>query len=88
MEFEIYPCCSSCIECTKGCIGRGTSFFYRAFGNDENEYMDILLMPDTMILYRFIFEWLESKNHPLSIYKWQSIIDSLSAIERDYVLQY
>ena len=50
--------------------------------------MDILLMPDTMILYRFIFEWLESKNHPLSIYKWQSIIDSLSAIERDYVLQY
>lgn len=76
------------LNVTKGCIGRGTSFFYRAFGNNENEYMDILLMPDTMILYRFFFEWLESKNHPLSIYKWQSIIDSLSAIERDYVLQY
>ena len=44
--------------------------------------MNILIMPDTMILYRFFFEWLESKNHPLSTFRWQDIIDTLSDNER------
>lgn len=77
------------LNVTKGCIGRGTDFFYRAFGKNEKEYMDILLMPDTMILYRFFFEWLESKNHPLSKYRWQELISKLNTEERlilsDYV---
>lgn len=76
------------LNATKGCIGRGTSFFYRAFGNNEEEYMNILLMPDTMILYRFFFEWLESKNHPLSTYRWQAIIDSISAEEHHHLICY
>ncbi|MBQ8064913.1 MAG: hypothetical protein IJ200_04560 [Prevotella sp.] len=76
------------LNATKGCIGRGTSFFYRAFGNNEEEYMNILLMPDTMILYRFFFEWLESKNHPLSTYKWLAIIDSLSSEQRQHLICY
>lgn len=76
------------LNVTKGCIGRGVDFFHRAFGDDEKEYYDILLMPDTLILYRFFFEWLESKNHPLSTYKWKQIVDSLTDEERQNVLRY
>lgn len=76
------------LNVTKGCIGRGQTFFYRAFGKTEKEYMDILIMPDTLILYRFFFEWLESKGHKLSKYKWQSIIDSLSEAERMELIEY
>lgn len=76
------------LNVTKGCIGRGTSFFYRAFGKNEQEYMDILLMPDSMILYRFFFEWLETKKHPLSRYAWQRLIDKLNSEQRDYLGTY
>lgn len=76
------------LNVTKGCIGRGQTFFYRAFGKTEKEYMDILIMPDTLILYRFFFEWLESKGHKLSKYRWQSIIDSLSEAERMELIEY
>lgn len=76
------------LNVTKGCIGRGIDFFHRAFGDDEKEYFDILLMPDTLILYRFFFEWLESKDYPLSTYKWKRIVDSLTDEERKNVLRY
>ena len=76
------------LNVTKGCIGRGTSFFYRAFGKTEEEYFNILLMPDTMILYRFFFEWLECKKHPLSKYNWQKKIDALNDEERQHFLDY
>ena len=76
------------LNVTKGCIGRGTSFFYRAFGYTEEEYFNILLMPDSMILYRFFFEWLESKKHPLSKYNWQRMVDAMSEKEKDVFLSY
>jgi hypothetical protein len=45
------------LNSTKGKIGRGKSFFYKAFGEDENEFLNKLLyMPETYILYRFFFE--------------------------------
>ena len=43
---------------TKGKIGRGVSFFEKAFGKDEEEYHKLLEMPETMIIYRYFFEWL------------------------------
>lgn len=76
------------LNVTKGCIGRGQTFFYRAFGKTEKEYMDILIMPDTLILYRFFFEWLEIKKHKLSKYRWQSIIDSLTQNEREELIEH
>ena len=76
------------LNVTKGCIGRGLSFFYRAFGRTEKEYFDILLMPDAMILYRFFFEWLESKGHKLSKYRWERIINNLSETEKAYFIEY
>lgn len=46
------------LNSTKGKIGRGTSFFEKAFGKDIDEYHKLLEMPETMIIYRFFFEWL------------------------------
>jgi len=44
------------LNATKGKIGKGKSFFYRAFGQDLKEFEKILLMPETYILFRFFFE--------------------------------
>ncbi|MFV1951868.1 MAG: hypothetical protein ACC630_07950, partial [Nitrospinota bacterium] len=44
------------LNATKGKVGRGKSFFYEAFGKDENEFFKILYMPEPYILYRFFFK--------------------------------
>lgn len=44
------------LNATKGKIGKGKSFFYEAFGNDEDEYYKLLYMPETYILFRFFFK--------------------------------
>lgn len=49
------------LNSTKGKIGRGHSFFCEAFGKDEDEYMNLLEMPETFIIYRFFFKWLDNK---------------------------
>ena len=46
------------LNSTKGKIGRGTFFFKKAFGENLEEYHKLLEMPETMIIYRFFFEWL------------------------------
>ena len=51
------------LNSTKGKIGRGHSFFCEAFGKDEDEYMDLLEMPETFIIYRFFFKWLDNKKN-------------------------
>lgn len=48
------------LNSTKGKVGRGTSFFKKAFGKDLNEFEELLEMPETMLIYRFFFEWLGS----------------------------
>jgi hypothetical protein len=57
------------LNATKGSIGKGRSYFYKAFGKNEEEYLRLLYMPDTFILFRFFFEkegltneWWESFN--------------------------
>ena len=42
-------------------MGRGESFFYKAFGNTEEEFLELLEMPETFILYRYFFEWIDTK---------------------------
>jgi len=50
------------LNSTKGQIGKGLSFFYEAFGNDDKEYLRLLEMPESFILYRFFFKWLDGIN--------------------------
>ena len=49
------------LNSTKGKVGRGKSFFLEAFGHSEDEYFELLEMPETFILYRFFFKWLDEK---------------------------
>lgn len=44
------------LNSTKGKIGTGLSFFFKAFGSNEEEFYKILLMPETFIIYRLYFE--------------------------------
>jgi hypothetical protein len=63
------------LNSTKGKIARDSdinnSFFEKAFGKNEEEFIKILNMPETMILYRFFFEWLgQEKNYSVSTQSW------------------
>jgi hypothetical protein len=51
------------LNSTKGKIGRGKSFFYKAFGHTEEEFFELLEMPETFILYRYFFESLGDTYH-------------------------
>jgi hypothetical protein len=65
------------LNATKGKIGKGKSFFYKAFGNTEEEFEKLLYMPEPYILYRLFFE---EKGYTA---KWWKDFNSLSAIEKE-----
>ena len=44
------------LNSTKGKVGKGKDFFEKAFGKNEDEFEKLLLMPESMIVYRFYFE--------------------------------
>lgn len=44
------------LNSTKGKVGRGVEFFEEAFGRNEEEFMKILWMPETFIIYRRIYD--------------------------------
>ena len=48
------------LNSTKGKVGRGRAFFHKAFGQNLEEYKKLLEMPETFIVYRFFFEWLDT----------------------------
>lgn len=70
------------LNSTKGSIGRGESYFYKAFGRNLPEFFTLMEMPDTYIIYRFFFEWLEQKDHPWSMVKWVESVNNLSDNDR------
>jgi hypothetical protein len=49
------------LNSTKGKVGKGVEFFGEAFGHTEDEFYELLEMPETFILYRFFFKWLDEK---------------------------
>ena len=65
------------LNATKGKIGRGVSFFEKAFGSNEEEFMELLIMPETFILFRFFFEHLGYTQ------KWRKLMNQLSYQERE-----
>lgn len=68
------------LNATKGKIGRGESFFEKAFGRDEDEYMELLIMPETFLLFRFFFEHLGYTQ------QWREAMANLSDEERDELM--
>lgn len=45
------------LNSTKGKVGKGKSFFERAFGKDEAGFEERLYMPESMLIYRDYFEY-------------------------------
>lgn len=60
------------LNSTKGKVGRGVSFFQEAFGKSEDEYMELLEMPETFIIYRFFFKWLDGTNVGIGTNHWRN----------------
>ena len=48
------------LNSTKGKVGRGKEFFEKAFGKNIEEFHILLEMPETFIIYRFFFDWMNS----------------------------
>lgn len=64
------------LNATKGKVGRGLSFFEKAFGHNEEEYMELLIMPETFLLFRLFFEHLGYTQ------KWREAMYELSDEEK------
>ena len=47
---------SAILQVTKGVVAAGSDFFYKAFGQDIEEYFEILAMPRDLIMFRHHFE--------------------------------
>ncbi len=68
------------LNATKGKIGRGKPFFEKAFGHDEKEFMELLIMPETFILFRLFFEHLGYTQ------EWRRAMDALTPNEREELM--
>ncbi|MEW6551097.1 MAG: hypothetical protein AB1389_03120 [Campylobacterota bacterium] len=68
------------LNSTKGKIGRGISFFEKAFGKNEEEFMKILYMPEAYIIYRLKYECNGNTD------EWYDLFSSLTSVEKDLVL--
>lgn len=47
---------SAILQVTKGVVAAGSDFFYKAFGKDVYEYLELLAMPREFIMFRSYFE--------------------------------
>ena len=77
------------LNSTKGKVGKGITFFLEAFGNDETENMELLEMPETFILYRFFFKWLDEKGSMGTDHWrqcWSHCMNTLAEDEKQLVL--
>ena len=68
------------LNSTKGKVGKGKTFFEEAFGADERRFWTILWMPETFIIYRFMFKDNLSKD-------WERKFWSLPDTELEQVKQ-
>jgi len=69
----------SVLNSTHGKIGRGREFFFKAFGRNEDEFADLLRMPEAFIIKRWDAELLGLTD------KWRKAYRGLSEAERAIV---
>ena len=67
------------LNSTHGKIGRGRTFFFKAFGRTEEEFQDLIIMPEAFIIKRWDAEICGLTN------KWKIAYDALSVSERAFV---
>ena len=72
---------SAILQVTKGVVAAGSDFFYKAFGNTLEEYLDLLAMPRELIMFRFHFE----ENGITA--QWKMLYDKLSVEQKEELLE-
>jgi len=73
---------SAILLVTKGIVAGGKDFFFKAFGNDHQEFYEILSMPREFIIYRFKYEELGLTQ------QWKNAFHQLTENERKWLLDY
>lgn len=71
---------SAILQVTKGVVAAGSSFFYKAFGNNLEEYFELLAMPRELIMFRSHFEG----NGTTA--KWQTLYRKLNDEQKDRLM--
>lgn len=72
---------SAILQVTKGVVAAGSSFFYKAFGNNLDEYFEILAMPRELIMFRSYFE----ENGITE--KWQALYRKLNDEQKEHLMK-
>jgi hypothetical protein len=81
---------------THGKIGKGKQFFQAAFGRDEDEFEEILLMPEALIINRFEHDSLMRERYPeysraeyvqTTTDEWRERFRSLTAEQREAAIK-
>ena len=71
---------SAILQVTKGVVAAGSSFFYKAFGNNLEEYYELLAMPRELIMFRSYFE----ENGTTA--KWQTLYRKLDDKQKERLM--
>lgn len=72
---------SAILQVTKGVVAAGSNFFYKAFGNNLDEYFELLAMPRELIMFRSHFEG----NGTTAA--WQKLYRGLDDEQKDRLMQ-
>lgn len=72
---------SAILQVTKGVVAAGSSFFYKAFGDNIDEYSELLAMPRELIMFRSHFE--ESGITA----KWQTLYRNLTDEQKERLME-
>jgi len=71
---------SAILQVTKGVVAAGSDFFYKAFGNDLQEYFELLAMPRELIMFRSYYE----DNGTTA--KWQALYRNLTDEQKERLM--
>ena len=71
---------SAILQVTKGVVAAGSDFFYKAFGNDLQEYFELLAMPRELIMFRSYYE----DNGTTA--KWQALYRKLTDEQKERLM--
>lgn len=72
---------SAILQVTKGVVAAGSNFFYKAFGNNIDEYYELLAMPRELIMFRSHFE----ENGTTA--KWQALYRKLAKEQKEALMK-
>lgn len=72
---------SAILQVTKGVVAAGSSFFYKAFGKNLDEYHELLAMPRELIMFRSHFE----ENGTTA--NWQAMYRRLSSEQKERLME-